>query len=153
MDGGNGNGCVFSKGENRKKARMDNSAKVTTRPGKGLSSVETSSSAEDDSDDVCEVLPERQANGSSQKFVTRSKSKVIFMLLLSLICVIVLSAKMIFSIITLLNWQERGFNDEPCHSQTDLHILEQLKQENTELKERFLEDIYLYFIINGFSLT
>ncbi|TYI52044.1 hypothetical protein E1A91_D12G218900v1 [Gossypium mustelinum] len=107
VDGGNGNGHVFSKGENRKTARMDSSAKVTTRPGKGLSSVETSSpSAEDDSDDVCEVLPKRQANGSSQKFVTRSKSK------------------------------ERGLNDERCHSQTGLHILEQLKQENSELKER-----------------
>ncbi|KAK8604665.1 hypothetical protein V6N13_099596 [Hibiscus sabdariffa] len=105
-DGGNGH--VFSKGENRNKAPVDNNMKVTPKSGKGLSSCKSSSPCtQDDSDDVCEVLPERQANGSSRKFVTQSKSK------------------------------ERGLNDdEPSLPETDLHILEQLKKENSELKER-----------------
>ncbi|KAL4347205.1 hypothetical protein GQ457_17G018340 [Hibiscus cannabinus] len=104
-DGGNGH--VFSKGENRKKAPVDNSMKVTPKSGKGLSSFKSSPCTQDDSDDVCEVLPERHANGSNRKFVTQSKLK------------------------------ERGLNDdEPSLPETDLLILEQLKQENSELKER-----------------
>ncbi|GMJ00120.1 hypothetical protein like AT5G50780 [Hibiscus trionum] len=107
VDGGNGNEHVFSKGENRKKAKIDNSAKVTAKSGRGISSFKSSSSTQDESDDLCEVLPERQANGSSQKFVTRSKSKV------------------------------HGLNDdEPSLPESGLRILEQLKQENSELKER-----------------
>ncbi|GMJ05889.1 hypothetical protein like AT5G50780 [Hibiscus trionum] len=104
-DGGNGH--VYSKGENSKKAPVDNSMKFTAKSGKGSSSFRSSSPTQDDNDDVCEVLPERQANGSSQKFVTQSKSK------------------------------ERSLkDDEPSLSETDLRILEQLKQENSELKER-----------------
>ncbi|KAE8661713.1 putative calmodulin binding protein [Hibiscus syriacus] len=105
-DGGDGH--VFSKGENRRKALADNSTMATSKSGKGLSSFKSSSpSAEDDSDNVCEILPEKQANGSSKKFVTRSKSK------------------------------ELGRNDDdPSLPETDLRIIEQLKQENSRLKER-----------------
>ncbi|XWS60228.1 hypothetical protein CRYUN_Cryun07bG0017800 [Craigia yunnanensis] len=109
VDGGDGNGHVLSKGDYGKKAPINNRTKVTTNSGKRSSSFEPSSppSAEDVSDDVCEVLPERQANGSSQKFVARSKSK------------------------------ECRLNDgKPSLSEINLHILEQLKLENSELKER-----------------
>ncbi|XP_021286703.1 protein MICRORCHIDIA 7-like [Herrania umbratica] len=101
-------GHVLRKGDKRKKTPIDNSTKDLTKSGKRLRSIEpTSPSTEDVSDDVCEVLPERQANGSSQKFVTRSKSK------------------------------ECGLNDtELPHSETNLHALELLKQENCELKKR-----------------
>ncbi|XWS47776.1 hypothetical protein CRYUN_Cryun13aG0014100 [Craigia yunnanensis] len=107
-DGGDGNGHVFSKGDYGKTAVIDKRTKVTTKSGKKSSSFEPSSpSAEDASDDVCEVLPERQANRSSQKFVAMSKSK------------------------------DRGLNDgEPSLLETNLHIMEQLKLENSELKER-----------------
>ena len=94
VDGGDGNrhGHVFSKVDYGKKAPTNNRTKVTTKSGKRSNSFEPSSppSAEDVSDDVCEVLPERQANGSSQKFVAQSKSKVIFTLRLSLVQVFVL---------------------------------------------------------------
>ena len=60
VDGGDGNGHVFSKGDYRKKAPIDNGTKDITKSGKRLSSFEPSSpSAEDVSDDVCEVFPER----------------------------------------------------------------------------------------------
>ncbi|KAE8703504.1 putative calmodulin binding protein [Hibiscus syriacus] len=103
-----GNGHVFNKCDNMKKATIDNSTKVTAKSGKGISSFKSSSpSTQDVSDGECEVLPEKQATGSSQKFVTRSNSK------------------------------ERGLNDdEPSLPESDLRILEQLKQENSELKER-----------------
>ncbi|KAE8657152.1 hypothetical protein F3Y22_tig00116996pilonHSYRG00069 [Hibiscus syriacus] len=68
VDGGNGR--VFNKYDNREKATID-TTKVTTKSGKGISSFKSSSPpTQDVSDDVCEVLPEKQANGSSQKFVT-----------------------------------------------------------------------------------
>ncbi|XP_022736468.1 protein MICRORCHIDIA 7-like isoform X2 [Durio zibethinus] len=104
VDGGYGNGHVSRRGDYRKRASLDNSSKDLRKSGKRLSSFEPSSpSAEHASDDVCEVLPETQANGSNQ----RSKSK------------------------------EHGLNDgEPSLTETNLCILEQLKQENCELKER-----------------
>ncbi|XVF11480.1 hypothetical protein REPUB_Repub08aG0031200 [Reevesia pubescens] len=108
MGGGDGNGHLFSKVDLGKRTPIDNSTKVTTKTGKRLSSFEPSSpSAEDVSDNVCEVLPERQTNGSSQKFVARSKTK------------------------------ERGLNDgELSLSELDLRIMEQLKRENSELTQR-----------------
>lgn len=82
---------MLRKGDKRKKTPIDNSTKDLTKSGKSLRSIEPSSpSTENVSDDVCEVLPERLANGSSQKFVTRTKSKVVFSLSLSLVQVFVL---------------------------------------------------------------
>ncbi|XVF49568.1 hypothetical protein PTKIN_Ptkin04bG0022900 [Pterospermum kingtungense] len=107
VDGGEGNGHVFTKGGSGKKTPISNRSKVISRSGKRSSLFEPSSPpfSGDVGDDVCEVLPERRANGSSQKLVGRSK--------------------------------ERGLNDgEPSLSETNLRILEQLKQENSELKER-----------------
>ncbi|XVF08653.1 hypothetical protein REPUB_Repub07fG0021100 [Reevesia pubescens] len=107
VDGGYGNGRVFSKGDYRKKAPIDNSTKDLTKSGKRLGSFAPSTPSAEDGSDVCEVLPERQAKGRSKKFATQSKSK------------------------------ERVLNDgEPSLPETNLHILEQLQRENCELKER-----------------
>ncbi|XP_022730104.1 protein MICRORCHIDIA 7-like [Durio zibethinus] len=108
VDGEEGNGHVFSKGVSGKKAPIDSRTKFTTKSGKRSSSFEPSThSAEDVSDDLLEVLPNRQTNGSGAKSVSCSKSK------------------------------EHRLNDsEPSLSETNLHILDQLKLENSELKER-----------------
>lgn len=58
--------------------------------------------AVDVGDDVCEVLPERQANGNSQKFVAQSKSKVIFTLCLSLVQVFVLHHYLLKDVMNLI---------------------------------------------------
>ncbi|XVE63715.1 hypothetical protein DITRI_Ditri07aG0041900 [Diplodiscus trichospermus] len=103
---GDGNGHVFSKSGYRKKAPIGSSTKGLSKSGKRINSFEPSSpSAEAVSDDVCEVFPERETNGSSKNFGARSK--------------------------------DRGPSDgDLLLSVTNLHILEQLKQENSELKER-----------------
>ncbi|KAK8344101.1 hypothetical protein V6Z11_A07G056900 [Gossypium hirsutum] len=103
VDRGYGNGHLFNKGDYNKKLLIDEGRKDMPKSGKGSSPSRISFHlAEDASIDVYEVLPERQANVSSQKFVL-----------------------------------DCGLNDgEPSLSEANLHILEQLTQENCELKKR-----------------
>nr|KJB07965.1 hypothetical protein B456_001G055900 [Gossypium raimondii] len=103
VDRGYGNGHLFNKGDYNKKLLIDKGRKDMPKSGKGSSPSRLSFHlAEDATIDVYEVLPERQANVSSQKFVI-----------------------------------DRGLNDgEPSLSEANLHILEQLTQENCELKKR-----------------
>ncbi|KAA3458212.1 MORC family CW-type zinc finger protein 3 [Gossypium australe] len=102
VDRGYGNGHLFNKGDYNKKLLIDKGRKDMQKSGKGSSPSRLSFHLAEDGIDEYEVLPERQANVSSQKFVI-----------------------------------DCGLNDgEPSLSEANLHILEQLTQENCELKKR-----------------
>lgn len=70
VDRGYGNGHLFNKDDYKKKLLIDKGRKDMPKSGEGSSPSRLSFHlAEDANIDVYEVLPERQANVSSQKFV------------------------------------------------------------------------------------